>query len=188
MREKRYKTCRFWRFLTWFIGGGLHSMELVMVPAMFKKAYKTWRFFDIFDLQCSKKLIKPVVFWHFRLAMFQKAYKTCRFLTFLICDNLAVFQKAYKTCRFLTFSICDGTFRKAIFCSRLLHVPDAPKKLVKPVVFCLFLLAGIQEAPQKGKFDEKIKKNHDKMKSRAHTRTHENCSKILAKNQFSHLC
>ena len=62
-------------------------------------------------------------------AMFQKAYKTWRFLIFLVCDDLAMRQKAYKTCRFLTFSICDGTFRKAIFFS------DAPKKLVKPVVF-----------------------------------------------------
>ena len=115
-----------------------------MAPAMFQKAYKTWRFFDIFGLQCSKKLIKPGVFWHFGFAMFQKAYKTWRFLTFLICDNLAMRQKAYKTCRFLIFSICDDTFRKGIFGSRLVLGSDAEKKGYKT---CRFLIFFFREDP-----------------------------------------
>ena len=44
-----------------------------MVPAMFQKAYKTWRFLTF--LICDN------------LAMRQKAYKTCRFLIFLVCDD-----------------------------------------------------------------------------------------------------
>ena len=75
--------------------------------------------------------------------MFQKAYKTWRFLTFLICDNLAMRQKAYKTCRFLIFLVCDDTFRKAIFGSRALHVPDAHKK--KAYKTCRFLTFSIRE-------------------------------------------
>ena len=62
-------------------------------------------FFGIFELQCSKKLIKPAVFGILDLRCSRKLIKPSVFLAFLVCDDLAMFQKACKTCRF--FDIFD---------------------------------------------------------------------------------
>ena len=60
-------------------------MATTMMLAVFQKARKTHRFFDIFGLRCSKKHVKPGVFFfrHFGFAMFQEACKTQRFFNIL---------------------------------------------------------------------------------------------------------
>ena len=63
--------------------------------------------------------------------------------------------------------------------------PMFQKKHVKPIVFWNFFIREIQAARQQGKFDAKNKKILPKWKKPG---TYENCIKILAKNQFSHLC